>query len=56
MRRNYLVKQYCLQHLAMPIDNFHNKCYFVSNIPVKPLPQGMRNLTGLFLGLRNGRL
>ncbi len=56
MRRNYLVKQYCLQRLAMPVDILHTMCYITCNIPAKPLPQGKRNLAGLFLGLNNGRL
>lgn len=38
------------------IDIFHNMFYSIYNRPVKPLPQGMRNLTGIFMGFFNGRL
>ena len=50
MRRNYLVKQYYSQRLALPIDNFHNKCYVVSNILARPLPQGTLNYGEFFYG------
>ena len=33
----------------MAIDIFHNMFYSIYNIPAKPLPQGMRNMVGLFI-------
>ena len=30
------------------IDIFQKQCYIISNIPTKPLPQGMRNHGGFF--------
>lgn len=38
------------------IDFVVKLCYIKSNIPAEPLPQGKRNLAGLFLGPNNGRL
>lgn len=32
------------------VDKCQTICYYKNNIPTKPLPQGMRNLVGLFLG------
>ena len=33
----------------MAIDIFHNMFYNICNIPAKPLPQGMRNMVGIFV-------
>lgn len=38
------------------LDILQKECYIKVNIPAKPLPQGKRNLVGLFLGLNNERL
>jgi len=35
---------------------FNERLNLIDNIPTKPLPQGTRNLVGLFLGLNHGRL
>jgi hypothetical protein len=56
MERSYLLNTDSPIRLALPIDIYHQKRYIVSNRPVKPLPQGMRNLTGIFMGFFNGRL
>jgi len=49
MERNYLLNAYSSIRLALPIDICHQKRYIVSNIPAKPLPQGMRNMVGFFI-------
>ncbi len=35
--------------LLAKIDIFQEHCYIADNIPAKPLPQGMRNMVGLFI-------
>ena len=54
IRKHHPVNRHRSQCLVIPaivyIDIFNNECYSVSNIPAKPLPQGKRNLAGLFLG------
>ena len=40
----------------MAIDKSPYRIYDKSNIPATPLPYGMRNMAGLFLGLTHGRV
>jgi len=49
MERSYLLNTDSPIRLAPPIDIFQKHCYIISNIPAKPLPQGMRNMVGFFI-------
>ncbi len=44
-----LLNHYISSHSLLAIDIFQKHCYSVANIPAKPLPQGMRNVAGLFI-------
>jgi hypothetical protein len=54
MEKSYPLNPCSSIRLASPVDNSRPKRYKVINRPVKPLPQGMRNLTGIFLGFFSG--
>ncbi len=53
MRNNNIVNWYHSHRLAIPahidIDIFKDICYVISNIPVRPLPQGKLNYDGSFI-------
>ena len=44
-----LLNYYVSSHLLLAIDIFQKQCYSVTNIPAKPLPQGLRNMVGFFI-------
>jgi hypothetical protein len=44
-----LLNHYISSPLLLAIDIFQKHCYIISNIPAKPLPQGMRNMVGFFV-------